>query len=91
MLGKLTELSKLSKLSKAVFVAGIEEKLPYLSDINVNAVWISPFYPSPMLDFGYDVTNYRDIDPVFGTMSDFDSLLRAMHNNGEFSTRALEC
>jgi hypothetical protein len=41
----------------------------------INAVWLSPIYPSPMADFGYDISNYTDIDPIFGTMQDFDRLL----------------
>ena len=62
---------------------GITERVPYLAEVlGVDAVWISPFYPSPMKDFGYDVSNYRDIDPRFGTLGDFDKLLSAMHAAG---------
>lgn len=58
---------------------GIESRLDYLKDLGVDAIWISPIYPSPMADFGYDVANYCDIDPRFGTLSDFDRLLAAAH------------
>ena len=54
---------------------GITARLDYLTWLGVNAVWISPVYPSPMADFGYDVSNYCDIDPLFGTLADFDRLL----------------
>jgi alpha-glucosidase len=58
---------------------GIEARLDYLSDLGVDALWISPIYPSPMADFGYDVADYCDVDPRFGTLADFDSLLAAAH------------
>jgi alpha-glucosidase len=58
---------------------GITEKLDYIASLNVDGVWISPFFPSPMKDFGYDVSNYRDIDPIFGTLTDFDALLARAH------------
>jgi alpha-glucosidase len=60
-------------------IPGIVEKLDYLKDLGVNAIWLSPFYPSPMADFGYDVADYCDIDPIFGTLSDMDELLAAAH------------
>ncbi|HEX6509757.1 MAG TPA: alpha-amylase family glycosyl hydrolase [Chloroflexota bacterium] len=59
---------------------GILEKLDYLSDtLPVDAIWLSPFYPSPMADFGYDVSNYTDVHPMFGTLADFDRLVEAAH------------
>src|SRR5215212_9420213 len=59
---------------------GITQRLDYLSDtLGVDAVWLSPIYPSPMHDFGYDVADYRDINPTFGTMADFDTLLAEIH------------
>jgi alpha-glucosidase len=58
---------------------GIESRLDYLVDLGVDAVWISPMYPSPMADFGYDVADYCEVDPVFGTLADFDRLLEAAH------------
>ncbi|MEV5574709.1 glycoside hydrolase family 13 protein [Spirillospora sp. NPDC052269] len=56
---------------------GIRARLPYLKDLGVDAVWLSPFYPSPMADSGYDVADYRDVDPRYGTLADFDDLLAA--------------
>ncbi|REL32021.1 alpha-glucosidase family protein [Thalassotalea euphylliae] len=54
---------------------GIIAKLPYIKSLGVDAIWISPFFKSPMKDFGYDISDYRDIDPMFGTMADFDKLM----------------
>ncbi|XP_046471317.1 alpha-glucosidase-like isoform X2 [Neodiprion pinetum] len=56
-------------------LAGIENKLQHLVDTGIDAVWISPFYESPMVDFGYDISNFTAIDPIFGTMDDFDNLV----------------
>ena len=53
---------------------GIIGKLEYLSWLGVDLVWITPFYPSPMADFGYDVSDYCGVDPLFGTLEDFESL-----------------
>jgi alpha-glucosidase len=58
---------------------GITARLDYLAGLGVEAIWISPFYPSPMKDFGYDVANYTGVDPLFGSMQDFDTLLREAH------------
>lgn len=58
---------------------GIETRLDYVADLGVDAIWISPFYPSPMADFGYDVSDFCGVDPMFGTLEDFDSLLAAAH------------
>jgi alpha-glucosidase len=60
-------------------LSGIRSKLDYLQWLGVDALWISPIYPSPMADFGYDISNYTDIDPVFGTLDDFDALLADAH------------
>ena len=54
---------------------GIESRIDYLAEIGVEAVWISPFFTSPMIDFGYDISNFTAVDPIFGTMDDFKSLL----------------
>ncbi len=61
---------------------GITQRLEYIADLGVDAIWISPFFTSPMKDFGYDVSNYRDIDPIFGTMEDFDRLVEKAHSLG---------
>lgn len=61
---------------------GIISRLDYLKSLNVDAIWISPVYPSPMADFGYDVSDYTDIDPMFGTLESFDRLLHAAHARG---------
>ena len=58
---------------------GIEQRLDYLAELGIDAIWISPFYRSPMADFGYDVADYLDIDPRFGTLADFDRLLAKAH------------
>ncbi len=60
---------------------GIIRRIPYLSSLGIGAVWISPFYPSPMKDFGYDISDYCGIDPLFGSMADFDELLAKLHAN----------
>jgi len=56
-------------------LAGVRSRLPYLRDLGVDAIWLSPFYRSPMIDGGYDISDYRDIDPMFGTLADFDALV----------------
>lgn len=61
---------------------GIVKRLPYLASLGVNAIWISPFFTSPMKDMGYDVSDYCDIDPIFGTIDDFDNLLNGAHALG---------
>ncbi|MFJ3693136.1 alpha-amylase family glycosyl hydrolase [Streptomyces sp. NPDC090052] len=61
---------------------GIEERLPYLAELGADAVWLTPFYASPQADGGYDVADYRVVDPLFGTLSDAESLLRAAHRLG---------
>ena len=61
---------------------GIIERLDYVQSLNVGAVWLSPIYPSPMHDFGYDVADYCAIHPLFGTLADFDRLLAEVHRRG---------
>jgi len=63
-------------------LAGIAARLDYLAGLGVDAVWISPFFTSPMKDFGYDVADYRGVDPLFGTLADFDHLVREAHRRG---------
>ncbi len=61
---------------------GIEARLDYVQSLNIGAVWLSPIYPSPMHDFGYDVADYCGIHPLFGTLADFDRLLAGVHRRG---------
>jgi alpha-glucosidase len=61
---------------------GIVSRLTYLGWLGVDAVWISPFYPSPMADFGYDVSDHTGVDPLFGTLEDFDGLVQEAHRLG---------
>ncbi|WP_207453530.1 glycoside hydrolase family 13 protein [Herbiconiux sp. SYSU D00978] len=61
---------------------GITEKVPYLSSLGIDAVWLSPFYPSALADGGYDVDDYRDVDPKLGTLADFDEMVEALHGAG---------
>jgi alpha-glucosidase len=61
---------------------GIASRLDYLQWLGVDAIWLSPIFPSPMADFGYDVADYTDIDPIFGTLADFDALLAEAHRRG---------
>lgn len=63
-------------------LAGIIHRLPHIADLGVDAIWISPFFRSPMVDFGYDVSDYRDVDPMFGTLGDFDALIDRAHQLG---------
>jgi len=63
-------------------LAGIAARLDYLVDLGVDAIWVSPIYPSPMADFGYDVADYCAIDPIFGTLADFDALVAEAHRRG---------
>ncbi|WP_299025038.1 alpha-glucosidase [uncultured Thermanaerothrix sp.] len=61
---------------------GIMSRLDYLADLGIDAIWLSPIYPSPDVDFGYDVADYLAIDPRFGSMEDFDRLVEAAHRRG---------
>jgi len=63
-------------------IPGITARLEHIAALGVDAVWISPFYRSPMHDFGYDVADYRDVDPLFGTLADFDALVARAHALG---------
>jgi alpha-glucosidase len=60
-------------------LSGITSKLDYLADLGIDAIWITPFYPSPQVDFGYDVSDYENVDPQFGTLADFDRLVAQAH------------
>src|ERR687890_1065282 len=63
-------------------LAGITGRLDYLSALGVDVVWLSPVYPSPQDDAGYDISDYQDIDSTFGTLADFDAVLHAVHERG---------
>jgi glycosidase len=63
-------------------IRGIIRRLDYLAALGIDAVWLSPVYRSPMMDGGYDISDYRDIDPLFGTLDDFRELLKQAHDRG---------
>jgi oligo-1,6-glucosidase len=63
-------------------LAGVHSRLDYLAELGVDVLWLSPVYPSPQDDNGYDISDYQDIDPTFGTLADFDALLAAVHERG---------
>ncbi len=63
-------------------LAGIVQRLPYIASLGVDAIWISPFFTSPMKDFGYDVSDYCDVDPMFGNLADFDAVVETAHALG---------
>lgn len=63
-------------------IAGLRMRLPYLRDLGVDAIWVNPWYPSPMIDGGYDVADYRDIAPVFGTLAEAEALITDAHELG---------
>jgi len=65
-----------------VVIVGIISRLEYFKYINVETIWLSPIYRSPMLDFGYDVEDFVDVDPIFGTLADFDELIKKAHSLG---------
>src|SRR2546429_7451204 len=61
---------------------GVTARLPYLADLGVDAIWLTPFYPSPLADGGYDVSDYTGVDPRLGTLADFDTLVHAAAGYG---------
>jgi len=61
------------------------EKIPYLKYLGVSAIWLTPIYPSPGVDWGYDITNYREIDETMGTMKDFEELVNKLHESGLYN------
>lgn len=63
-------------------IQGILQRLDYLQELGVTAVWLSPIYPSPMADFGYDISDYQDIHHLFGSLADFDALVSDVHSRG---------
>ena len=70
-------------------ILGIESKLDYLVELGVGGIWLSPIYKSPMADFGYDISDYMAIDPIFGTMDDFVSLVESAHSKGHCSFKLM--
>ncbi|WP_461164448.1 glycoside hydrolase family 13 protein [Arthrobacter sp. R4-81] len=63
-------------------LGGVLDRLPYLSSLGIDAIWLSPFYPSPLADGGYDVSDYQNVDPRLGTLTDFDKVVAAAHGLG---------
>jgi alpha-glucosidase len=63
-------------------IAGLRSRLPYLSALGIDAVWINPWYPSPMADAGYDVADYRDIEPSYGTLAEAEAFIADAHAAG---------
>lgn len=64
-------------------MTGITSKLDYLKELGVDIIWLTPIHSSPMLDTGYDVSNYTDINPIFGTITDFNDLVQQMKIRGK--------
>jgi alpha-glucosidase len=63
-------------------LVGIARRMDYIAELGVDAIWISPFYTSPMRDFGCDVSDYCSVDPMFGSLADFDLIIAEAHNRG---------
>jgi alpha-glucosidase len=63
-------------------LTGVRQRIPYLAELGIDAVWLSPFYTSPQKDAGYDVADFRDVDPLFGTLADFDAMVADAHAAG---------
>ncbi|MDO1582265.1 alpha-glucosidase family protein [Rhizobium oryzicola] len=63
-------------------IKGITQRLPYIASLGVDAIWLSPFFTSPMADMGYDVSDYCNVDPMFGTLADFDEMMEEAHHLG---------
>ena len=63
-------------------IAGLRSRLPYLADLGIDAIWVNPWYPSPLADGGYDVADYRDIHPQFGTLAEAEALIAEAHSLG---------
>src|SRR5215207_1781136 len=63
-------------------LAGLRDRLPHLADLGVDALWLTPFFPSPMVDHGYDVADPRGVDPLFGDLATFDALVAGAHAAG---------
>jgi alpha-glucosidase len=74
-----------------ILLSGILLKLDHFVDIGIGGVWLSPIFKSPMKDFGYDVSDFRDIDPLFGTMADFEELAAGCKERGTSIIYYLNC
>lgn len=64
------------------FLPGIISRLSHFTELGVGTVWLSPIFRSPMADFGYDISNFTDVDPIFGTIEDFEELILQAHAKG---------
>ncbi len=67
-----------------MFVSGIEDRLNHIAELGAETIWISPIYESPMDDFGYDISNFTNVDPIFGTLEDFQRMSAKAHELGTF-------
>jgi len=67
-------------------IKGITRRLPHIASLGVDAIWLAPFFTSPMADMGYDVSDYCDVDPIFGTLADFDEMLMPRMRSGSRSS-----
>ncbi|MBZ0189855.1 MAG: hypothetical protein K8F91_26655, partial [Candidatus Obscuribacterales bacterium] len=63
-------------------IAGLIEKLPYIRNLGVDCIWILPFFPSPLKDDGFDIADYREVNPIYGNLNDAVRLIEAAHKNG---------
>ncbi len=69
---------------------GIISRLDHFTDLGIQTIWLSPIYKSPQADFGYDVSDFEDIDPIYGSMADFEQLLDEAHRRGTYICRMYE-
>ena len=65
------------------YVSGIEDRLSHIAELGAETIWISPIYESPMDDFGYDISNFTNVDPIFGTLEDFQRMSAKAHDLGK--------
>lgn len=66
----------------AFYFSGLRSKLNYVASLGVQAIWLSPVFKSPMVDFGYDISDFKDVDPLFGSLPDMKELIKEMHELG---------
>ena len=79
----ISEVANIQKYILHIINSGVEEKAEYLKDLGIGTVWLSPIFKSPMADMGYDISDFKSVDPIFGTMNDFESLRDKLHTLGE--------